>query len=287
MNTGFRLPFVFVCVLRVTHIALWMTIPTVFWLWLGSEPPAECVPKYGWYQGNVLCVSEDTHLWIVFGLFLAGFFVIGCWVNGYCFDIVSRMLRGDKQLPPLRMMSAIEGCRLLLASLKYWLSIIAYLIVVTIFAGTLPLETRNDSYHTLLLLGAPVMLVMHWGHLVGVARFAANGERTLIYRRRENARLALTNIKATLALTGLLVALPILCAVAWTGLSLLLVSWREAEFMIEAALGTFCFYFLLLTCCVACSRLVARYALKIGIGVNLKTGETLGLARSGGLKPAT
>ena len=75
--------------LRVIHIALWLTIPTVFWLWLGLPPPAECVPQYGWYKGNVLCVSEDTHLWITFGMFLLGFLVIACWMAyGYGFDVL-------------------------------------------------------------------------------------------------------------------------------------------------------------------------------------------------------
>ena len=256
-------------VLRVTHIALWMTIPTTFWLWLWAPTPAECAPKYGWYQGNVLCLSEDTHFWITFGLFLLGFLVIGCWIYGYSFDVISRALQGEKQLPPLRMMSAIEGCGLIFKCLKYWLPMIAYLIVITVLASALPLATRNHSYHALLMIGAPFALAMHWGKLIGLARFAVSGEHTLLYRRRENMRLALTNIRATLALTVMLIILPALSAVAWNGLSVILQSWRELDFMVVAALGSFGFYFALLTCTFACGRLVARYAINIGIGDQL------------------
>lgn len=255
--------------LRVTHIALWMTIPTTSWLWLGAPTPAECAPKYGWYQGNVLCVSEDAHLWITFGLFLFGFLVFGCWIYGYSFDVIRRALGGEKRLPPLRMMSAIEGCGLFFMCLKYWLPMIAYLIVITLLASALPLATRNHSYHALLMIGAPFALAMHWGKLIGLARFAISGEHALLYRRRENMRLAQTNIRAALALTSLLVLLPFLCAVAWNGLSVLLQSWRELDFMVEAALGSFGFYMTLLTCAIACSRLVARYASKIGISDQL------------------
>lgn len=261
---------------RVVHIALWLTIPTTFWLWLWSEPPPECVPEYGWYKGNVLCVSEDTHLWIAFGLFLLGFLSFACWICGYGFDIASRTLQGDKRLPPLRMMSAVEGCGLVCMSLKIWLPAIAYLIVITVLASTLPLATRNHSYHALLMIGAPVMLAMLWSNLVGLARYAAFGEHTLLYRRRDNMRLALTNIGATLALTGALIALPVLCVVTWIGLSDLLSSWRELDFMIEAALGSFGFYMALLSCVVACSHLVARYARKIGIGDYMKNGVRSG-----------
>lgn len=256
--------------LRVTHIALWMTIPTILWLWLGAPTPAECAPEYGWYQGNVLCVSEDTHLLITFALFLLGFLVGGCWIYGYSFDVISRALQGEKQMPPLRMMSAIEGCGLFFMCLKYWLPMIAYLIVITLLASALPLATRNHSYHALLMMGAPFALVMHWGKLIGLARYAVSGEHTLFCRRRENMRLALTNIRATLALTVMLIILPTLSAVAWTGLSGFLLSWRELDFMVKAALGSFGFYFALLTCTIACSRLAARYAIKIGIGDQLK-----------------
>ena len=198
--------------LRISHIALWMSIPTVFWLWLRSEPPAECVPQYGWYRGNILCVSEDAHLWITMGLFLLGFLVIASWFYGYSFDVTSRALQGEKQQAPLRMMSAVEGGVLFFMSLKYWLPMIAYIIVITLLASSLPLATRNHTYHALLMMGAPFALVMYWGNLVGFARYAAFGEHTLLYRRRENMRLALSQLKATLALTGALIAATVLGA---------------------------------------------------------------------------
>ena len=252
--------------LRVVHIALWMTIPTTFWLWLVlAETPVECRLEYGWYQGNVLCVSEDAHLWITFGLFLLGFLAIASWIYGYSFDILSRTLHGENRLPPLRMMSAVEGCGLFCMSLKYWLPAIAYLIVITILASTLPLATRNHSYHALLMIGAPFMLAMYWGHLVSLARYAVSGEHTMLYRRQQNMRLALTNLRAALALTVLLFIVSIVCAVAWTGLSVFLGSWRELDFMIEAALGSFAFYFALLAWSIACSQLIARYAIEIGL----------------------
>lgn len=261
--------------LRIAHIALWLTIPTTFWLWLGSPTPAECAPKYGWYQGNVLCVSEDAHLWITMGLFLLGFLVIGCWIYGYNFDVIGRALQGAKQLPPLRMRSAIEGCGLVFMSLKYWLPMIVYLIVITVLASTMPLATRNHSFHALLMFGAPFALAMHWGKLVGMARYAVFGEYTLIYRRRENISLTLTNLRASLALTSALIALPVLCTAAWLAVSDLRIPWQRLDFMSQAALASFGFYLTLLTCTIACSRLAARYARKIGIGDSLATDAKL------------
>ena len=267
--------------LRVIHIALWLTIPTVFWLWLWSpEPPAACVPKFGWYKGNVLCVSEDAHLWIAFGLLLLGFLVIACWVYGYCFDIVIAVLRGDKRLPQLRMMAAVEGCGLWCFSLKYWLPAIGFLIAITVYAASLPLAIGSRAYAALLIMAAPVWLAFVWGQVVGLARYAATGDHTLLYRRLENMRLALTQLRTTLAHTILAVLLTVLCAVAWTGPSVFLSARRELDFMVEAALGSFGFYVALLCYAVACSRLVASYALRIGIGDQLKPDARFDAGRS-------
>ena len=261
--------------LRITHIALWMTIPTAFWFWLGSPPPLECVPQYGWYKGNALCVSEDAHLWITLGLFLLGFAAIACWLQAYSLAIVDRALQGEKQLPPLRMMSAIEGLGLFFMSLKFWLPAIAYLIVITVLASTLPLATRNHSYHALLMFGAPIMLLMYWGYLVGLARFAAFGEYRLLYRRRENMRLALTNIRATILLSLLLSVTTIGAAAILAALEFLALPLRDLDFMIWAALSWFAFFFVLLWVAITFSRHVADYARKIGIGDNLRTDAKL------------
>lgn len=263
--------------LRVIHIALWLTIPTISWLWLlNAEPPEECAPKYGWYQGNVLCVSEDAHIWITFGLFLLGFLVVSCWVYGYCIEIVIAVLRGDKRLPKLRMISAIEGFGLWCFSLKYWLPAIGFLIAITVFAGSLPQAIGKQAYELLLLMYAPVMLAGVWGQVVGLERYAATGDHTLLYRRLENMRLALTHLRTTLAHTILTVLLTVLCAVAWTGLSVFLSAWRELDFMVEAALGSFGLYMSLLCGAVACSHVIGRYARKLRIGDNLQDGEWLG-----------
>lgn len=209
-------------------------------------------------------------------MFLLGFLVIACWIFGYSFGVASRALQGANQPPPLRMMSAVEGGGLFFMSLKYWLPMIAYLVVITLLASTLPLATRNHSYHAMLMMAAPVALVMYWGNIVGLARYAVFGEHTLLYRRRENMCLALSQVKAALALTGALFAVPVLGTFAWSILSEFLTGSGELDFMIVAALGSFGFYFTLLCCSIACSHLIARYAIEIGIGEHFEYGERLG-----------
>ena len=282
-----RFRFVLDNALRISHIALWMTIPTTFWLWLGlAETPVECVPKYGWYSGNVLCVSEDTHIWITFGLFLIGFFGFGCWIFGYGLQLISRALCGDETLLPVRLRVFAEGFGMIFFCGRYWLPAIAAAVTGYTLLSRLDHVISDHGVSTLMLALAPIALAMYWGNLVGLARFYASGKLPLIWRRRENMRLALTNIRATLALTILLILLSILCVVAWIGLSVILPSWRELEFMVEAALGSFGFYFALLTCTIACSRLVARYAIKIGISDQLMPNAAYDWRRFEGQKRA-
>ncbi len=276
MDSGRAIRLLLANGLRVIHIALWMTLPTVFWLWLGSPTPAACVPKYGWYKGNVLCVSEDAHLWITAGLFFLGFLVVSCWVYGYCFEIVIAVLRGDKRLPALRMMSAVEGCGLWCFSLKYWLPAIGFLIAITVYADSLPLSIGSRAYAALLMMAAPVWLAFVWGQVVGLARYATTGDHTLLYHRRENIRLALANFRSSISLTVLLIATAIGATVVLAASEFLVVPLRDADQMVKVALGTLYFFFVLLAWCIACSHLVARYARKIGIGDNLKDGERLG-----------
>ena len=264
--------------LRITHIALWMTIPTWLWLWLVGAPepsPRSCEPICGWYQGNVLGMSEDAHFWISFGLFLPGFLSLSCWITGYFLEAVGRSMRGDKMFPSVRLILIGPGCGLIWSSFRFWLPAIAYLIVITVLASTLPLATRNHSFHALLMIGAPIMLMMYWGYLVGLARFAASGEHRLLYRRRENMRLALTNISAAISLTFLLIVTTIGSAVVLAASEFLVLPLRDLDFMTRTALATLYFFVVLLTWSIVCSRIVARYAAEIGIVDNLNLGANL------------
>jgi len=272
---GFGLPVHYA--MRIPRIALWLTIPTVFWLWLGNaEPPMECVPKYGWYKGNVLCVSEYTYLFILLGIFLLGSFVIALWITGYCWQLIGRTLRGDETLPPVRLSAIGEGFRLFCVSLRYWLPAIAAAVTGYALLSRLSHEISDHGVATLLLIAVPVALVMYWGNLVGLARFCADREHSLVWRRQENMRLALTNIRSTLLLTVLLIVVTTLYVGAWLGVSALLIPWHRLDLMSQAALGSFLFYFALLSCSLVCSYLIARYANQIGIGDHLKDSEPLG-----------
>ena len=263
--------------IRVVHIALWLTIPTVFWLWLLlAELPAECVPEYGWYRGNVLCVSEDTYFFIMFGTFLLGFIVITLWITGYILEAIGRVARGDTRLPPVRLSVIGKGCGFLWSSLKYWLPAIAAAVFGHTILSRLSHEISSHGVATLLLIAAPVTLVMCWGHLVGAARYAADGDRSLVCRRRENMRLALKNIKSTLALSMLLFLLTKLVAVLWSGLYDLSIPMKDLDPYVVAALGAFVFYCVIICWSIACSRLIARYAKQIGVCDHLKSGAKPG-----------
>ncbi len=263
------------CIVRVAHIALWFTIPTTLWLWLGSAPPPQpraCEPYCGWYQGNVLGVSEDTHLFIVFGLFLVGFIAIGCWIAGYCCEITRRVLNDENWLPPVHFDVICEGRRLFCSSLKFWLPAFLAFFFFAAIASTFPYAIANVAMLALI----PAALMLMWGNLVGIARYAVTGERSLICRRLENMRLTLKNLAAAILLSLSVFALAIFSAVAFIEVAGLLSTMQVSDLVAEAAIGSFVFYFILLCFFFLCSRLFASYAKRIVVHDNFKYGARWG-----------
>jgi len=259
--------------LRVVHIALWLTIPTALWLWLvKAEPPVDrCLYHCcSFCHENILGISFIPFFVIAFGLFLLGSFIGACWIGGYFVEIVFRAIRGDNKMPPVQFGVIDAGWGLIKSSLRYWLPFIAvFLAAHAIRAKVYPWDFRSPVLDTLPFIAA---LVVFWGYLVGLARGVANGERSLIWRRRENIRMALANFEKTLAFTVVLIALTFLGVFAWSKLSEFLTAIDELDLMIEAALTSFAFFLLLISWSIACSYLIARYARAIGIGDHRKDG---------------
>ena len=261
--------------LRVAHIALWLTIPTTLWDWLILAPakqPRPCEPYCGWYQGNVLGVSEDTHLFIVFGLFLVGFIAIGCWIAGYCCEITRRVLNGDRSLPSVQLGFIRDGWSLLCSSLKFWLPAFVAFIAFAMLASRFPYAVANIAMLALI----PAALMLMWGNLVGIARYAVTGERSLICRRLENMRLTLKNLAATTLLSLSACVLATFGVGAFTAVSNLLYEMRVKDLFVVAAIGSFVFYFILLCFFFLCSRLFASYTKRIVVHDNFKYGARWG-----------
>ena len=261
--------------LRVVHIALWLTIPTTFWLWLvNAPPPAECAVEYDPYKANALCASENDFFFTFAGLFLLGFIAFSLWLAGYIMMSANRIAHGDRALPPVQLRVLRAGCVLVGPSLRYWLPFVAGFIAAhAIHAKAYPRYIENALLEALFWLFA---LVLSWGYFVGVARCAASGDRSLVYRRRENIRLAVTNIKATTMLTLLLFAATKLALIVWKAMVDAPVFIEGLDHVAESAIGSFAFFCLLIAWTIACSHLIARYARKIGIDDHLKDSEPLG-----------
>lgn len=258
--------------LRVIHITLWMTLPATFLFWLsGPEPsPRACAPNCGWYQGNVLGVSEDFHIWIMLVLMLVGFFVWVFWVSGYCFEIVRHVMRGDSKLPPIQRGLIGDGLGLAWFSFKYWLPVITPIFFALWILSAYPAKVADQLLGPMMLVAAPIALVIYWGQLVGIVRFATSGQIDLIFRRRENIRIALSNLKASLVLSGLLVAAIGLCVAAGSRLLPLGGFLRDLDPVLQAALGSFAFFFVVLICCFVVSWLIGIYGLKLDIRDDFK-----------------
>ena len=99
-------------------------------------------------------------------------------------------------------------------------------------------------------------------------RFAASGQTDLIYRRRENIRIAQKNLGASLILTGLLVGVIGVGSAVWSQLLNLGGFLLDYDPVLQAALASFAFFFMLMTCCCVCASIVGVYGVKLGIRDN-------------------
>ena len=116
--------------LRVVHIALWLTIPTVFWLWLVGLSrllTAVYTRIWTWYQENVLCESLFSPS---FGSLLVcscwATIVIACWIMATVLTSSAEFYVATSKLPLLSHDVGVEGCGLFCMSpLRYWLPAIA------------------------------------------------------------------------------------------------------------------------------------------------------------------
>ena len=259
--------------LRVTHIALWFTIPTTFWLWLAHAPPAQprsCEPYCGWYQGNVLDISEDSFLLLLFGLFLLGFLVYACWTAGYCFDILKGALAGNRTLPPPRRSHLGQGWKLLWYSLAFWAPFFFAFVCVSLVFDAMRTEFTLRATGYVLALTIAIMPLLLLGNLVGIARYAASGGHSLLYRRRENIRLAMTNLVGGAVITFSAFVAAFLAGGALAAVAGLLDVIEVSDLIAEAAIASFAFHFILIVYCVLCANIVAGYAKRVAAHDNFK-----------------
>ena len=268
--------------IRIVHIALWLTIPASLWMWLLTAPapqPRACEPYCGWYEGNVLEVSEAAFFWIVMILLLVGFLVYACWIAGYCFDVLKRVMAGNRMLPLPHRGYLRQGGELFWYSLGFWAPAIFVFICVSLVFDAIRSEfTVHATWHVIALTLA-IMPVILWGNLVGIARYAAFGDRSLICRRWENTRLALTNFIETFVFSSAIFVLVMVCATAISQAPVLLDELQVTDLLAEAAIASFACFFVLLCSSIFSSHVVALYAKWIGIGSNLNHGATDGYSK--------
>ncbi len=255
---------------RIVHMALWLTLPASLWLWLLTAPapqPRVCAPYCGWYGGNVLDVPAEEFFMIMVILLVVGVLVYVGWIAGYCLEITRRVVNGNRQLPPVRSAMIGVGWRLLLSSLRFWLPpFVAKLCLVILCGLMFPSQSGGTMISLLMLfIVSPAALAMLCGNIVGAARYAVRGDRSLICRRWENTRLALTNFIETLAFTSAQLVLLAVCATAISQVPVLLRALAVDDLYAQAAIASFATFVILLCASFFGSHLVALYAKSIGL----------------------
>lgn len=143
---------------------------------------------------------------------LIGLFVVmvvqGFWLSGYSIRVIRATMDGYDKLPNIQFGTDMrKGFSLFLASILYG---ILFMIGFIIFGALMAMFAGPNSEGGLafvlfcgaFIIGIPLVILIGWAFLIGMARYAAEGNNTVLFQIGTNMSIARKNVKASLSLTG-------------------------------------------------------------------------------------
>ena len=190
----------------------------------------------------------------------------GFWISGYSVEVLRSIWNEAEYLP------AIEFARNLKAGFYLFLSSVMYgaLFIALLVVEILLLQATSSLGAISALLGiaavavtAMTVAVMGWAYLVGMARFAAEGDHRAVYQIRRNMLAARHNWKKGV---GLLVYMIVLSIIYNSIRSVVDGVFGGAAGMLGITLSIVLYFFFNLMQHFSTQHLIAQYAVQIGIG---------------------
>ena len=192
--------------------------------------------------------------------------ISGFWISGYSVEVIRSIWSEVEFMPDINFGQNLkDGFYLFLSSVAYWL-----LFIVLLVAETIVLQATGSlgAINALLVIAAVAVTVvagavMGWAYFVGMARFAAQGERGVLYEVRRNMRIAGDNWTNG---AGLLVYMILLSIIYGIVLGIVDGVFGGVAGMLGITLSVVIYYFFNLMQHFSTQHLIAQYAVQIGIG---------------------
>ncbi len=194
--------------------------------------------------------------------------ISGLWISGYSVDVVRSVMNGIETLPVIQFgRNLIDGFMLLIAGIAYGL-LFVFLLVVEF--ALLSLTSSVDGYNLIVLLAALIVTIVAlsligWAYLIGMARFAAEGDHKAAWQILRNIRLARAHWRSGATLLLYMLAFTLLYGVVRSLINTALGGFTGGFGIASVTLSIIIYYSLNLLQHFSTQHLIAQFATNIGI----------------------
>lgn len=269
-SNAFRYPFQNLA--KVLSIVLVMTIAFAVFLGLllNSHDWSPLLAQVYDLDPNEYVIGDPepmgaTPLLGLVGLIVGGV-ISGFWISGYSVEVVRSIWKEVEYMPEIEFGRNVkDGFYLFLSSVAYVALFIALLIVEVILLQA----TRSlGAINALLVIAAVAVTVitaavMGWAYFVGMARFAAEYDRGVVFHIGKNMRIARQNWTNGAGLVVYMIGLSIIYNI-FRGIVDGI--FGGAAGMLGITLSIVLYFFFNLMQHFSTQHLIAQYAVQIGIG---------------------
>ena len=204
----------------------------------------------------------------IFGLLLAAV-ISGFWLSGYSIEVIRSIMRNEEWMPAIEFGRNLkDGFYLFVSSVAYWL---LFMVLVVVLAVAASIVGSFDGFGRFFYLAAAVfalaaVCIMGWGYLVGMARYAAEGDYKASWQVWRNMRMARTNPRTGFVLLLYMIALSIIYAVVRGIVDGIFGGITGANLFAGITVSIIIYYVFNLMQHFSTQHLIAQYAVEIGIG---------------------
>ena len=257
---------------KVTSIVLVMTIIFTFFVILiaNSFDWAPHLQTFGYGDAaEVADMSEEPGAGVFVGLMgLLAFLVFGgFWINGYSVDVVRTVMNGIDTMPEVEIGANIrKGFWIFLSGLWYG---IAALVVMGVLALIGSLISNMGGLIGVLgalaaiIAGFAFVCLSGWGYLIGIAMYAVQEKRELLFAISRNIGIARANLGISFKLLGYNVLLYVVYSVVRGILERLFGAVVGPDLVVAATLGFIIYFAANLFLHFSTQHLIAQYGLAL------------------------
>lgn len=136
-------------------------------------------------------------------------------LTGYGIRVIRQVIEGHESLPPIEIGADIgRGILVVLSGVAHFLPLVGLFLI----AGVMGVFSGNSDGAVALVclfvvIAIPVGILLSWAFMIGMARFAADENRSVLFQVGTNFGIARSNVGASISLTAYQIALGIVYAI--------------------------------------------------------------------------